>query len=1220
MFKRALHATVSKSETAMSRIELSPRKGDKLTRSALFLSTALGCSIAVFTLGAPQQAWAANECGPTAIVNGVDTVTCTGASNPYPSGILYSDASGRGLVVVLDNLTVVNTAGEGVFANNTAGGYTGVTINSGASVTGGAIGIAAYNTSAGSAFVDNYGSVSGGTFGILSETTGAGDVSVTNVGQVSSGADGIFAFAHDGNVGILTTGISISTNTITASAVYAKAYHGSDQTVSVGNIYVKNASGDAFGIDTAATYLDNVNSHGNVSVHGATYAIGIRASSGETTSVEQYGNVYAGSAGDAVGILAVGSNTASIYVVGDVTAISTGEIAIGVETQSDLDSGVFVLGSITAVGSAGAFGVYDKTLSPNNPASVIVGGDVLTQSSDGVATGVFDTTASGSGGGGDVDIFVGGNVVALGTTGATGVDADAGTGNSTITIVGEVGVHTANGDAVGVKNYSFYNANVSVGSVYAASINGNATGINNSAFGNVTTTVAGDVTAVSGGGYAAGVESTVTDFSFQQTITVGGNVTVTGYSGAVGVSTYDMHGEGADSASITGNITVNTVHGYATGVAIDVKGIYSAANSDVFVGGSISAYSKYGEVWGARVYSAGAAAIVVDGDVTAKSNEVGTGVWQEAGGPGDANDITVGGNVYASGFDRAIGVDAYRGDVNVHIGGNVTALTTFGYAIGVDVDGDAYIFVGGNVIAESFFGNSTGIYGNSSGYLGEHVDGGVYAQSVDDNAIGVFAGAEDLAKIYVAGAVIAKSLYGYATGVKALAGDVEISVGSVYADAGRAGSATGVYVAESDTLNIDVAGQVAAKSMAGYAAGIKTYSQDGTNITVGSVYAYSKTGKAIGIYASAYGDISIDVKGDAVAKSVSGYAVGIASYVTKSGVIQDYANRVAVGGNVVVIGYAGAVGIREGVTVTGYSNDYVTVGGNIVVKAGDGDAYGVVILAAETSTISVGGSVYAYSKNGDADGVDAIAVGNASTTIGGDVMARSINGGAYAVLQTAGATSDNDLTVTGNVIAEGFTGAVGVGAYGGDVGVNVGGNVYARAFGGNAYGVMVVGDSTILIGGNASAIALGNATAVYGNSSGAIHVQVDGNVYADAFGNATGVNSIAQSGDSDDYVNGSVLAKAQLGEAVGVASEATGAARVTVGGSVFAESYHGKAYGVAAIGDGYAGVNVFGNVVAEGYTYATGRHCRVVWQCFRRRRRQRNGHNHRRRRGRRACL
>ena len=80
----------------------------------------------------------------------------------------------------------------------------------------------------------------------------------------------------------------------------------------------------------------------------------------------------------------------------------------------------------------------------------------------------------------------------------------------------------------------------------------------------------------------------------------------------------DMHGEGAITADIAGNITVTTVHGYATGVAIDVKGIYSAASSDVHVGGSVSAYSKYGAVWGARVYSAGGASITIDGDVTAK--------------------------------------------------------------------------------------------------------------------------------------------------------------------------------------------------------------------------------------------------------------------------------------------------------------------------------------------------------------------------------------------------------------------------------------------------------------------------------------------------------------------------------------------------------------------------------------------------------------------------
>ena len=357
---------------------------------------------------------------------------------------------------------------------------------------------------------------------------------------------------------------------------------------------------------------------------------------------------------------------------------------------------------------------------------------------------------------------------------------------------------------------------------------------------------------------------------------------------------------------------------------------------------------------------------------------------------GDANDITVGGNVYASGFDRAIGIEAYRGDVNVHIGGNVEALTTFGYAIGVDVDGDAYIFVGGNVIAESVHGNATGIYGNSSGYLGEHVDGGVYAASTDDNAIGVFAGAEDLAKIYVGGPVIAKSVDGYATGVKVLAGDVVINKSALCYGVTQQtlGAATGVArCRERHAEHQHRLARWPQKSHVRKRDGASRVTLPGRN----TIQGHCRFGLRLFKERQRLRHLRLRLwRHQHRRKGRRGREID-QRLRCRYRVLRDQERRHTglrrsggtVGGNIVATGYTGATGVREAVTVSFFRNDYVTVGGNIVVKTINGDAYGVVIDDAETSTANITGSVYVYSKNGDADGVDVIAVTHANTTIGG---------------------------------------------------------------------------------------------------------------------------------------------------------------------------------------------------------------------------------------------
>ena len=115
----------------------------------------------------------------------------------------------------------------------------------------------------------------------------------------------------------------------------------------------------------------------------------------------------------------------------------------------------------------------------------------------------------------------------------------------------------------------------------------------------------------------------------------------------------------------------------------------------------------------------------------------------------------MGGNVLAVGYNDATGIYAEGGYVQVVVDQNVTAVATYGNAIGVKVVGDSSITIGGNATAVSVFGDATAVYGNSTGYMGVHVGGNVYAGALG-NATGVYVYAGGNSSVYVGGDVYAK--------------------------------------------------------------------------------------------------------------------------------------------------------------------------------------------------------------------------------------------------------------------------------------------------------------------------------------------------------------------------------------------------------------------------------------------------------------------------------
>src|SRR5262249_4592473 len=123
----------------------------------------------------------------------------------------------------------------------------------------------------------------------------------------------------------------------------------------------------------------------------------------------------------------------------------------------------------------------------------------------------------------------------------------------------------------------------------------------------------------------------------------------------------------------------------------------------------------------------------------------------------------------------------------------------------------------------------------------------------------------------------------------------------------------------------------------------------------------------------------------------------------------------------------------------------------------DGVNYGV--------HVTVDGYLYSRSLYGVALGAEVFGYGD-YTNVGGSVTAIADNSIAEGLLSVNFGSGSNYVHVGGDVFAYGYFGAVGIGAYGGDVDVRVDGSVTAEAVVGNATGVNVVGDSYIYVGGN----------------------------------------------------------------------------------------------------------------------------------------------------------
>ncbi|HWE45059.1 MAG TPA: hypothetical protein VG407_03440, partial [Caulobacteraceae bacterium] len=981
----------------------------RAARQALLLGTALGCSIAVFSLAAPQQAWATNECGSVTTVSGVDVATC--APGTYPSGITYTDSSGNPIVITLGSGADPTGAG-GVFVENTApGAYAGIVIDAGSDINVFATPAAAvYTTGGGTAYVKNYGQAWGG---IYADAIGGGKVYVSNAGDVLSSGNMIKAKSSGGNVEVYSVYLGESTTySGTTNAINLYAVNGTGDTVSNGGIALTSQNGYAVGITSAATLDNSTRIYGNVDVQGYSGAMGVKTSSANRAYTTIYGDVNVssgwngGGGGNATGIITVGSDVASTYVEGGVTVTAVNGVALGVESSSFNGSYVTV-GGVTATGDLGATAVYDRTIYDHN-AGVFVGGDVGAYSSQGSAIGVFaeagnvvanDATST--------NVTVTGNVNVSGAAGAWGVIAENYAGTVSVDVFGNVKATATNGSAVGIESIEFgaYDNTVTVdGSVYAKGGSG-AYGVIAEG-GNIYVGIAGDVTAIAAAGNAIGV------FSYgDNTVHIGGDVSITASGNAIGVKLGGADGDGY----VGGNISVTS-----TGAG-NAEGMYGNATGDVteHVGGNVYAKAASGLAVGLVAESStGNATVYVGGDVYAGSaTGAAGGVIAYGGG---VSDVTVEGSVVARGNSTAIGA-AIVGYGNIHVGGDVGAYASDGNATGVEIaTGGGYAFVGGNVTAVTGGSgyNAEGFYGNVTGDISAHIDGNVYAKATDGLAVGVLGeSSTGNVTLYVGGDIYAKSASGEAAGAVAYGagGYANITIeGNV--------AAHGNFIAIGAGLvgygNIHIGGDVGAYASDGNATGVTIQTGGGYAFVGGNVVAITggSSYNAEGFYGNVTGDISAHIDGNVYAKATDGLAVGVLAQSTAGNV------TLYVGGDIYAKSATGEAAGAVGGGAGGYAN--VTVEGNIVAR---GDSLAIGAGVAGYGNIHVGGDVGAYASDGNATGV----------TIQG--------GGGYAYVH------GNVAAITGGsgYNAEGFYGNVT-----GDVSAHIDGSVYAKATDGLAVGVL----------------------------------------------------------------------------------------------------------------------------------------------------------------------
>ena len=521
------------------------------------LGSAVPSLLALAALSAlmlPGSARAANECGPVNTASDPQTVTCTGAFNPYASGITYDEttfpvASQGNLRVNLSATAAVTTGNTGVTATGAPGKNADIEILTGASVSAGVEGAKSTTTGSGTASITNAGTVSAATIGLDAQSSG-GPAAVTNASGASltvSGAGaniGLYAKGTSGtasNAGSVSIDSSALSNDAYGLEAISTASTGAAAVTNTGSASVTAGSGTAFGLaagpaNTGAASLTNT---GTLTVGGGSGgAYGFYVNGGTDLSVSDAAT-------------ASGAPTTAIGGTGNLTGASlnnftgTGTVVFsGASLTLDTTGG-------SAAGIAVNSGVGDTiTVAESTIGATTYGADMsVTASSD--ATGVSIASLAGSA---NAVSFTGAGLSVTGGSNATGVSISGGDSASLSFTPG--------------SNAAALTVNSAGGTAIGATLSGT---------GALSADFEDGLAVTNSAGNALGVQAslgTTQDFTFVKGLTVGAT-----NGAAMGV--YAASGSGLTTITSSGPIAVT-----GSGAGNVVAGIFASADGGLTVSGA----------------------------------------------------------------------------------------------------------------------------------------------------------------------------------------------------------------------------------------------------------------------------------------------------------------------------------------------------------------------------------------------------------------------------------------------------------------------------------------------------------------------------------------------------------------------------------------------------------------------------------------------------------
>lgn len=593
--------------------------GHRLSRARLALGSALGGTLALMALAAPDRAQAADECG---VVPLTGAVVCTPLLNPLTTGVTYvapatdltltlqdgvvidtTGTANSGIVVNSANAVTVNggtntsivtdgLAANGVLAVNLAAPTT-ITLDEIATSGVDAIGVSANSATGPIAVTTNLVTTTGdGAIGILAQTGGAGAVTI-NSGTVSTGGLGATGISATTDTGaLLVTSGPVTTLGNNADAITATSTGGTASVVGTGAISTSgdNSSGivasgatgvtvtDPRAITTAglaSTGVDAFSATGPVAVTVGNItttgdgSLGLRAEAGGTGTVTATTGTISTSGADALAISATSDTGAVAVNAGTLSTLGVNADAIDVTSTSGAVT-VNANGNITTAGD-----------NANAIDAATGGAGTLT-----ITSGTINTSGAGSTAL-TAETDTGALTVTAGTTNTLGLDADAinavSTGGS-VTVNANGNISTAGDNAAGILASAASGATVTSNSSITTA-GADAVGVDvSSAAGpvavtlrNVTTTGNGSEAVVVNAGTGPATVTVTgalrTSGSAADALTVGGggNAVVNLAAGA-SFSTVDGDYLQLNSAGTTTVNTAATIGNNASGYAVVATG------------------------------------------------------------------------------------------------------------------------------------------------------------------------------------------------------------------------------------------------------------------------------------------------------------------------------------------------------------------------------------------------------------------------------------------------------------------------------------------------------------------------------------------------------------------------------------------------------------------------------------------------------------------------